>query len=152
VTEGQQAAPCRLVVQDEPDEAHRTAIVGPLAAFNAEHGFPVDSRPLAVLLQGDAPNPVGGLWGKTGYGWLFVELLAVPSELRGRGYGAALMREAERVAAARGCVGAWLTTFTFQAGGFYEGLGYTVFGRLEDSPPGSDRIFLRKRWVTSGEG
>lgn len=142
----------RLVVPDAPGEAERAAVVAPLAAFNADHGHPVDSRPLAVLLVDEAGATVGGLWGKTGYGWLFVELLAVPEPLRGRGHGAALMREAERIAAGRGCVGAWLTTFTFQAQGFYEGLGYALFGRLEDSPPGSARLFLRKRWDGGGEG
>ena len=31
---------------------------------------------------------------------------------------------AERLAAERGCVGSWLTTFTFQARGFYEKVGF----------------------------
>lgn len=136
----------RLVVPDQPGDAHRAVVLGPLSAFNAEHGYPVDSRPLAVLLEDEAGKAVGGLWGRTGYGWLFVELLAVPAALRGHGFGCALIREAERVAADRGCVGAWLTTFTFQAQGFYEALGYEVFARLEDSPPGSARIFLRRHW------
>ena len=52
---------------------------------------------------------------------------------------------AERLAAERGCVGSWLTTFTFQARGFYEKLGYEVFGTLDNSPRDNVRIFLRKR-------
>src|SRR6516165_7091346 len=44
---------------------------------------------------------------------------------------------------------AWLDTFSFQARGFYEKLGYEEFGRL-DYPPGHHRHFLRKR-LTSPE-
>ncbi len=31
-----------------------------------------------------------------------------------------------------------------QAPGFYERLGYTIFGTLEDYPPGHSRFFFRK--------
>jgi GNAT superfamily N-acetyltransferase len=136
----------RIYVPEEPTNEHREAVIGPLSAFNADHGFPSDTKPVAVLLRDDGGATVGGLWGKTGYGWLFVEFLLVPEVLRGEGLGAALMVEAEELAARRGCVGAWLTTFSFQAQGFYERLGYSVFGRLEDSPAGNERIFLRKRF------
>ena len=136
----------QIVVPDEPSAGQRQAIVDPLSGFNAQHGFPPDSRTVAVLLNDDDGVVVGGLWGKTGYGWLFVEFLAVPEKLRGQSLGAQLMAEAERIAIERGCVGAWLTTFSFQAQGFYEKLGYSAFARLEDSPHGNDRIFLRKRF------
>ena len=54
------------------------------------------------------------------------------------------MRTAEEVARERGCAGIWLDTFSFQARGFYEKLGYTVFGRIDDYPPGQSRFWLRK--------
>jgi GNAT superfamily N-acetyltransferase len=137
----------KIEVQDEPDDAHRGAILAGLAAFNAEVGFPGDARPVAVLLRGDEGAILGGLWGRTGYRWLFVEFLAVPAELRGQGLGAALMIEAECIGIERGCTGAWLTTFTFQARPFYEKLGYAVFGALEDSPaPGQARLLMQKRF------
>ena len=86
----------------------------------------------------------GGLWGKTVYGWLFVEYLAVPPALRGKGIGRRLMAVAEGIALERGCVGSWLTTLSFQAQGFYEKIGYEAFGALHNSPGESSRIFLRK--------
>lgn len=136
----------RITIPAAPSAEHREAVLGPLTAFNAENGFPPDVQFVAVLLQNEEGATIGGLWGKTGYGWLFVEFLAVPESLRGRDIGASLMREAERIAIQRGCVGSWLTTFTFQARGFYEKLGYSVFGALEDSPRGNVRIFMRKRF------
>jgi GNAT superfamily N-acetyltransferase len=136
----------RIDIPDAPTAEHRDSVLGGLADFNAAHGYPADSRPVAVLLRDEAGSIVGGLWGRTGFGWLFVEFLLVPDALRGRGVGTALMEAAERIAAQRGCVGAWLTTFTFQARGFYEKLGYALFGELENSPGDNVRLFLRKRF------
>jgi len=87
---------------------------------------------------------VGGLWGRTAYDWLFVELLVVPESLRGRGLGSELMKRAEDEALGRGCHSAWLDTFEFQARGFYERLGYTCFGELPNYPTGFARYFMRK--------
>jgi GNAT superfamily N-acetyltransferase len=93
----------------------------------------------------DVGRIVGGLWGKTVYDWLFVDYLVVPSSMRGCNLGSELMAMAEKIALERHCVGSWLTTFSFQARGFYEKLGYNVFGSLEKSPGENVRIFMRKR-------
>ena len=128
----------------DPTEAVRDAILAPLTDFNAASGYPADPQSIAIALSDDSGTIVGGLWGKTVYDWLFVEYLVVPEHLRGGGIGAKLMAEAERIAIERGCVGAWLTTFPFQAQGFYEKLGYEVFATLDRSPRDNVRIFMRK--------
>ena len=135
----------KLSIPDQPQPEHRAAVLGPLAEFNAQNGYPGDFEPVAILLQDGAGETVGGLWGKTSFGWLFVEFLVVPESLRGQNYGSSMMDEAERIARERGCGGAWLTTFTFQARGFYEKRGYELFGALESSPADNVRLFLRKR-------
>lgn len=136
---------CWIVVPDQPAAEHRDAVVAMLTDFNARSGFPVDMKPVAVLLKDDQGRTIGGLWGKTSFGWLYVEFLVVPERLRGHSYGSMLMDEAERIARERGCAGSWLTTFTFQARGFYEKLGYELFGELDKSPGENVRFFLRKR-------
>ena len=133
-----------LTVCDTPTDSIREAILKPLAEFNAENGYPADPQPVAITLTGDDGEVIGGLWGKTVYDWLFVDYLVVPAFLRGQDFGAQLMASAEKIALERGCVGSWLTTFTFQARGFYEKLGYEVFGTLDKSPRNNVRIFLRK--------
>ncbi len=135
-----------LTVEDAPDPAAREAILAPLLAFNEAQAGPGGSRPLAVLLR-DGGAVVGGLWGETSRAWLFVELVFVPEALRGRDTGTALLAAAEAEARRRGCIGAWLDTFSFQARGFYEKQGYAVVGRIEDYPPGHDRFFLAKRFA-----
>jgi GNAT superfamily N-acetyltransferase len=131
-------------VEHNPTEEVRAAILGRLADFNSSHGYPADLGVVAVVLRDPSGEIIGGLWGKTVYDWLFVEYLIVPDELRGFKIGAKLMRCAEDLARERGCVGAWLTTFPFQARGFYEKLGYAVFAELENSPDDNARLFMRK--------
>src|SRR5579859_2075713 len=135
----------KLVVTDLPDAADREAIVTGLIRFNQEATGAAPSRSLAVLLKQADGTTAGGLLGRTWGGWLYVELLYVPDAARGTGLGRALMARAEAEARARGCRGIWLDTFSFQARGFYEKLGFTVIGRLDDYPPGHQRFFLQKR-------
>jgi GNAT superfamily N-acetyltransferase len=134
-----------LSVCQAPTEEVREAILTPLAAFNAANGYPADLQCLAITLQDCEGTVVGGLWGGTIYDWLFIDYLVVPASMRGRNLGSELIGKAEEIALERGCVGSWLTTFSFQAKGFYERLGYEVFGSLENSPRDNSRIFLRKR-------
>jgi len=56
------------------------------------------------------------------------------------------MLRAEAEARARGCIGIWLNTFSFQARGFYEKLGFTLIGQIDDYPVGHQRFFLQKRF------
>jgi GNAT superfamily N-acetyltransferase len=135
----------RLQVADAPTLEDREAVLAPLRAYNEAMAGPARAEPVAILLRDAEDRPVGGLWGRSGYDWMFVEYLAVPEALRGQRLGSALIAEAERIARARGCCGIWLDTFAFQARGFYEKLGFTVFGTLEDHPRGSRRFFLSKR-------
>jgi GNAT superfamily N-acetyltransferase len=133
-----------ISVTDNDDQEARKAILIPLAAYNESKVGPGGYKPLAVLLKDGDHNVIGGIWGGTGYGWLFVQLLVVPEARRGQGLGRELMQTAEREALARGCHGAWLDTFEFQARGFYERLGYECFGEIPNYPVGFSRFFMRK--------
>lgn len=135
----------QFLLSDDGDEAVRQAILAPLAAYNTSQAGPSGNRPLVVSVRSPQGEVLGGLWGYTGYGWLFTQLLVVPAALRGRGVGRELLHRAEQEARARGCQGAWLDTFEFQARGFYERMGYECFGELADYPPGFARYFMKKR-------
>jgi GNAT superfamily N-acetyltransferase len=84
-----------ITLTDSNDPAIRNAIVGPLVAFNTHQTGVDDFRPLALALSDDSGQTVGGLWGRTAFGWLFVELLFVPESLRGQGLGRELLHQAE---------------------------------------------------------
>ena len=100
--------------------------------------------PVNFVLRGARGDVLGGLLGQVWGGWLQVSHLWVGEGARGAGHGAALMREAEAYARARGAVGATVETHSFQARPFYERLGYEVFGTLDGYPPGHAKFFLRK--------
>ena len=44
----------------------------------------------------------------------------------------------------RGCSQVMLTTYSFQARGFYEKEGYRVVGEMADYPPGATYYWMRK--------
>jgi GNAT superfamily N-acetyltransferase len=98
-----------------------------------------------VFLAEEGGVMLGGLAATIVQQWLHVDLLAVRAEARGRGVGRRLMAEAEALARGRGLVGVYLDTYGFQAPEFYPRLGYSVFGRLPDQPPGHVRLFFQKR-------
>jgi ribosomal protein S18 acetylase RimI-like enzyme len=80
----------------------------------------------------------------TNWEWLYTETLAVAAHLRSRSYGRQLMETAEAIARTRNCVGARVDTYSFQSPGFYERLGYRIFGTLPNYPRAEQRIFLMK--------
>ena len=138
------SSPPDLSVSDVADPAVHDVILDGLKAFNEAQAGPSDLRPLVVAVR-QGERVVGGLWGGTSRAWLSIDLLFLPEALRQGGLGARAVALAEAEARARGCVGAWLYTYSFQARAFYERLGYAVFGRLADNPPGHERLFMQKR-------
>ena len=137
----------KITLTDTPTPQMRDAISNWLLAFNASRvGNSEPPRPLVLVLSDLASDEIlGGLYGSTWMSYLHVNLLFVPESMRGAGVGRKLMMEAEAEAVRRGCSAASLDTFSFQARGFYEKLGYSVFGMLEDYPQGHRRFYLTKR-------
>ncbi len=139
-----------ITTEDQPAPEDVEFLIGSLIAYNTSRAEPENYRPLTIFVRDEGGRVVGGLRGHTGWGWLFISHLWLSEALRGRDYGTELVREAEREAVARGCRHAHLDTFSFQARGFYEKLGYEVFGSLEDYPEGHTRFFLRKLNLSQG--
>lgn len=137
-----------IAYEPELQPESRAAIVEGLMAFNASKTADFEG-PMAIigltLTNPETGMVDGGLTARIGYAWMFVELLFVPERLRGQGVGCELMLKAEAIARDKGCIGSRLDTFSFQARGFYEKLGYAVFGEITDCPPGHSRYFLHKQ-------
>ena len=74
-----------LTLDETPDPEQRKAILAPLRKYNANWiGEPV-VQPLAIFIRDPKTDEiVGGLWGQSAAGWLFVDLLFVPENLRRR--------------------------------------------------------------------
>lgn len=136
----------RLQLSIEPDAvpADVAAVQAGLRAFNVSHIGEPGEEPVQIFLRDDRGAVVGGLLGHIRWRWLYVAKLWVSASHRGGGHGSALMAAAESQARARGCLGAYLDTFEYQARPFYEKLGYVLFGTLEGYPPGHRQYFLAK--------
>ena len=121
-----------------------------LRAFNDLHSEyhrairSVEPTPLDILIRNAAGEIVGGLIASTYWGWLEVNILWVAEGLRRLGHGRTLLRMAEAEARTRDCVHVMLTTYSFQARGFYEKEGYRVVGEMAGYPPGAMYYWMRK--------
>lgn len=142
--------PYQLNRTEQEDQAKRTFLAEQLRQLNNVkspahlHVRTHPPKPLDFYLESSSGEVVGGLVAGTYWSWLEIETLWLAEELRGRGYGQRLLQLAEAEAVGRSCRHAFLTTYSFQARGFYEKAGYHVVGTLDDYPPGMSYYWLRK--------
>lgn len=135
-----------ITLEDNPSAADIRAVIGKILDYNNNNQKQEDvAYPLVIFIRDTNSQIVAGLVGQTHWGWLFISHLWVAESLRGQGYGRELMLKAEQEAKKRHCGHAWVDTFSFQALGFYERLGYEIFGVLKDYPQGDKRYFLQKQ-------
>ncbi len=133
----------RISVHSPPDPRAVRDLENRLAVFNRERA--PDLIDVEVLVEARTRGTLrGGALGIDQGGWMFLHVLWVEPEHRGKGVATALMAKLEETAAARGCHGLHTDTFSFQALPFYLGLGFEVFGELPGYTGGHTRYYLRK--------
>jgi len=115
-----------------------------LTQFNEAHAGSVRKRDVALTVRSEDGVLIGGLTGELFWNALYVHLLWVDEDYRRQRYGTMLLARAEQLAVEQSCTVAYLSTFGFQAPGFYAGRGYSVIGELADVPPGSKRQWFSK--------
>ena len=132
----------QIVSVDQPEW---DIIGGGINAYNTRHAGDEHAKRLCFVLKGPDQAVLGGVIGITYWDWLYIDLMWIQEELRGRGFGHKLLTLAEEEARGRGAKNVYLDTFSFQAPDFYKKHGYRVFGELPDFPPGHQRYFLTKQ-------
>ena len=115
----------RIVRVPARDAQTRTQIEAVLAEDYTVRGGPQERmrEELVLSLEGSG-GCAGGLVANYDGDWLFIDSLVVDEMHRGRGHGARLLIEAERIAADRAALGTWLVTRNARAARFYARLGY----------------------------
>jgi len=131
-----------IKVKADPDEAR--AIEDGLKEFNDRFCENDNHQELAIVLRDGQGKLAGGLLGDTFWRWLHVGTLWIREDVRSLGYGRKLLEAAEQEAVRRGCRHSHLETHDFQALGFYQKYGYTLFAQLDDLPPEHKKFFLKK--------
>lgn len=130
---------------DAPDPRAKAAAGEALYAYNVAQIGIDDRRPIGCEATDPATEEVvGGLWGRTEMGLLFLDMFFLSENLRGSGSGSQLLEEVETEARRRGCRRAVVETSSFQAPGFYMSHGYQEFGRVPFAVANHARIFLGK--------
>lgn len=132
-----------LTVGDR-DQALNERLVRELTAFNDAVTGGAPRGELSVRAADGNGELVGGLAAWTWGGLLGVHLLWVRGDARGGGWGSRLLRAAEAEGVRRGCDRAVVSSFTFQAPGFYERHGYRETGRMPGVPGGHEDVWLFK--------
>lgn len=135
-----------IAVLQRPTQALRERIIRGIRAYNHARAGHDRWQPLAVVLRHPKSGRlVGGLYADSYYEWMFVDQFWISERHRGQGWGRRLMAALEAEARRRGCRGIWLDTFSWQARGFYEKLGFRIFGAIDGYPPPHRRFYLTKR-------
>lgn len=130
----------------EADAALDQRLSEELDAVNAAAtaGTPA-ARELTVRLVDAGDELVAGISGWTWGVAAGIGMTWVHSDARGKGLGERLLADFEAEARARGCTHVFVTSFTFQAPGFYERHGYREIFRWEGVPtPDAADVHFRK--------
>jgi ribosomal protein S18 acetylase RimI-like enzyme len=100
---------------------------------------------IEIYAEVEPDKLVGGLISYIDWGcWLYIDTIWIDTNYRKQGIGKKLVTSAEQKAKDNDIKRVRLCTFDFQALSFYQKLGYTVYGKLEDYPEGHTLYYLKK--------
>lgn len=129
----------------EPKAEDKKVMKEGMLAYHASKGHPRKTETYSVTLKDDKDVVKGMVIVSFLWNGMHIDSLWVDEAARGLGWGAKLMRIVEEEAIKRGCSIAYTDTFTWQAPGFYEKLGYELYGKLDNFPKGNSLSYYQKK-------
>ncbi|MCK0473235.1 GNAT family N-acetyltransferase [Halalkalibacter sp. APA_J-10(15)] len=136
-----------LKIMKELDREAKQYVDDSLYNYNLKH-FPKDLgnryEDIGLFIKDDKGIVHGGLIASICWNWLEIYHLIVDEDIRAQGYGTKLLLKAEKIALEKQCDFIKLDTLSFQALGFYEKHGYTVFGTLDNVGRDHKHYYLKK--------
>ncbi len=138
----------RLTLSDSPTEQEVDLIHARLEEYNrlqtnGEYDEP--GAEISLVLKSPEGTVIGGITASTIFRVMHLEALWVSKEHREQGHGSRLVLQAEQVGFEKGCVASQTQSFSFQAPGFYQKIGYQVLGIYDGYPDGITEYTLMKR-------
>jgi GNAT superfamily N-acetyltransferase len=135
-----------ITVTDELDPADVAVITDGLGAYDfSQIGYRDFRRLFVVVRDLQTGKVVGGLYGRSEFGLVYVDWLFLPEDLRRARIGSRVLAIAEEEGRRRGCTRIALTTLSVQAPGFYKKQGYDVAATIDCDPPGLIRYYMMKK-------
>jgi GNAT superfamily N-acetyltransferase len=92
----------------------------------------------------DGEKTIGAIICDTFNYCVYIEIMWIDQDYRGKGLGKTLISKAEEIAKESGCTFSHTCTLSYQAPEFYKACGYEIFGTLDDYPNGIVQYFLKK--------
>jgi len=132
-----------LEVTSNPNREDELRVVEKTRGYNDQY-LKNDVETLCVFDRLENGEIVAGLTGKTYWDYLEIGFLWVSEFYREQGRGSSVVQAAEDEARKRQCKRVLVDTYSFQALAFYQKLGYSEFGKLDDFQGGHSRHFLQK--------
>lgn len=136
-----------ISINGEPNPEDKKVLVEGLLVHHASQGHPRKSENFSILLKDEDSKVFGGVIVTFLWNSMEINALWVDETVRKQGWASKLMQEVENEAVKRGCTIAYTNTFSWQASGLYEKLGYKLFGKLYDFPQGSSLSYYYKKLI-----
>ncbi len=111
-------------------------------AFQEKGLPPIQS--FSIFIKDQKQTVLGGISGVTFYGSLYIDSLWIEKTIRRQGWGAKLMREAEKIGKERGASFVTLNTMDWEGLPFYQKLGYSIEFMREGYEKDSKMYMLRR--------
>ena len=115
---------------DSPPEHFISSLQAALSDYNDSKGGRSTIHRLGFCANDKDGYTQGAIYGWLEWGWLFINLLWVEENSRGKGLGTQLLQRIENRAIELGVNRAYLETGCFQAPDFYKNQGYQVISTM----------------------
>ena len=135
----------RIAAEGKRARAASRELWAGLIRYNRQQAGPLRYSRTVLTARDRKGKLLGGAILQSYWKETYVELLWLSERARRSGLGSRLIAEAERRAKKRGSVLLHLNTYSFQAPGFYEKLGFKRLGGMQGSPRGESRHFYAKK-------
>lgn len=96
-----------------------------------------------VITESDKEKLIAGLTARMYWEMIYLDKLYVDQAYRHQGWGMKLLKQLIDIAREKQVNYILLTTYSFQARGFYERAGFELVGAIEDYPPGESLYTMR---------
>lgn len=134
-------------INGEPKTEDKKVMVDGMLSYHANKGHPRKTELYSVILRNRNKKVKGMVIVSFLWNGMHIDSLWVDESARNQDWGTKLMKMVEEEAIKRGCTIAYTDTFTWQAPGFYEKLGYKLYGKLEDFPKGNSLGYYCKQFI-----
>jgi ribosomal protein S18 acetylase RimI-like enzyme len=129
----------------EPPAEEKEVMIKGMLAHHAVNGHERKVSTYSIVLKNNEDVVLGMIIATFLYNGMEISTLWVDETVRKQGLGKKLMNLIEAEGIKRGSAIAYTNTFPWQAPGFYEKLGYTLYGKLEGVPAGSHLSYYCKK-------